>query len=109
MADAPSLVWHPATRSQPRVDRSGHGDVQRLLDHRAATYNDCLITGEGVGRARGGVVEYGRKVDQTRRGTVAGVTAYLIWGMFPLYWPLLEPAGAVEILSHRIAWSVVKS
>jgi chloramphenicol-sensitive protein RarD len=36
-----------------------------------------------------------------------GVTAYLIWGLFPLYWPLLEPAGAVEILAHRIAWSVV--
>ena len=25
--------------------------------------------------------------------------------MFPLYWPLLEPAGAVEILAHRIVWS----
>ena len=27
--------------------------------------------------------------------------------MFPLYWPLLEPAGAVEILAHRVAWSLV--
>lgn len=27
--------------------------------------------------------------------------------MFPLYWPLLEPAGAVEILAHRIIWSFV--
>ena len=27
--------------------------------------------------------------------------------MFPLYWPLLEPAGAVEILAHRIVWSLV--
>ena len=30
-----------------------------------------------------------------------------MWGLFPLYWPLLEPAGAVEILAHRIAWSLV--
>ena len=30
-----------------------------------------------------------------------------MWGLFPLYWPLLKPAGAVEILSHRIVWSVV--
>jgi chloramphenicol-sensitive protein RarD len=30
-----------------------------------------------------------------------------MWGLFPLYWPLLEPAGAVEILAHRIAWSAV--
>jgi chloramphenicol-sensitive protein RarD len=37
----------------------------------------------------------------------AGVAAYLLWGLFPLYWPLLEPAAAVEILAHRIAWSLV--
>src|SRR3954468_6336442 len=30
-----------------------------------------------------------------------------MWGFFPLYWPLLEPAGAVEILAHRIVWSMV--
>src|SRR3954453_15153310 len=30
-----------------------------------------------------------------------------MWGFFPLYWPLLEPAGAVEILAHRIIWSLV--
>jgi chloramphenicol-sensitive protein RarD len=30
-----------------------------------------------------------------------------MWGFFPLYWPLLEPAGAVEILAHRIVWSLV--
>ena len=30
-----------------------------------------------------------------------------MWGGFPLYWPLLEPAGAVEILAHRILWSVL--
>lgn len=36
-----------------------------------------------------------------------GVLAYLMWGAFPLYWPLLKPAGAIEILSHRIAWSAL--
>jgi chloramphenicol-sensitive protein RarD len=30
-----------------------------------------------------------------------------MWGFFPLYWPLLEPAGAVEILAHRIVWSLI--
>jgi len=29
-----------------------------------------------------------------------------MWGLFPLYWPLLEPAGSVEILAHRIFWSL---
>lgn len=28
-----------------------------------------------------------------------------MWGAVPLYWPLLEPAGAVEILAHRVLWS----
>jgi chloramphenicol-sensitive protein RarD len=34
-----------------------------------------------------------------------GIAAYASWGLFPLYWPLLKPAGAGEILSHRIVWS----
>jgi chloramphenicol-sensitive protein RarD len=46
-------------------------------------------------------------VPDDRRGFLYGVAAYSLWGLFPLYWPLLEPAGAVEILAHRIAWSLV--
>jgi chloramphenicol-sensitive protein RarD len=42
-----------------------------------------------------------------RSGFAAGVAAYLLWGFFPLYWPLLEPATAEEILAHRIIWSMV--
>lgn len=44
---------------------------------------------------------------ENRRGLLSGIAAYLLWGLFPLYWPLLEPAGAVEILSHRVAWSLI--
>lgn len=44
---------------------------------------------------------------ESRNGLLLGVTAYLLWGLFPLYWPLLEPAGALEILAHRILWSVL--
>jgi chloramphenicol-sensitive protein RarD len=40
-------------------------------------------------------------------GLLNGFAAYGIWGLFPLFWPLLEPAGAVEILAHRMAWSLV--
>src|SRR3954454_9367927 len=36
-----------------------------------------------------------------------GVAAYGMWGLFPLYWRLLEPAGAVEILAHRVVWSLI--
>ena len=46
-------------------------------------------------------------MNNERRGTALGVAAYLSWGLFPLYWPLLEPAGALEILCHRVVWSLV--
>jgi len=45
--------------------------------------------------------------DDARRGLIYGASAYLLWGLFPLYWPLLEPAGTVEILAQRMAWSLV--
>ena len=38
---------------------------------------------------------------------ILGALAYILWGTFPLYWTLLEPGGAVEILAHRIVWSLV--
>ena len=44
---------------------------------------------------------------EQRRGFLSGAAAYLLWGLFPLYWPLLEPSGALEILSHRVTWSVL--
>jgi chloramphenicol-sensitive protein RarD len=46
-------------------------------------------------------------VEEQRRGLIFGATAYAAWGLFPLYWPLLQPAGALEILAHRIVWSLV--
>jgi chloramphenicol-sensitive protein RarD len=48
-----------------------------------------------------------RNVSEARRGIVCGVGAYVLWGLFPLYWPLLRPAGAMEILANRIIWSLV--
>lgn len=31
--------------------------------------------------------------------------AYLLWGLFPLYFPLMEPASSLEILAHRFVWT----
>ncbi|WP_155353793.1 EamA family transporter RarD [Acrocarpospora macrocephala] len=44
---------------------------------------------------------------ETRRGLWYGFAAYAMWGLFPLYWPLLKPSSAVEILAHRMVWSLV--
>ncbi len=46
-------------------------------------------------------------MSDTRRGTSYGVAAYAIWGLFPLFWPLLEPSTALEVLAHRVLWSLV--
>jgi chloramphenicol-sensitive protein RarD len=40
-------------------------------------------------------------------GVAYGIAAYGLWGVFPLYFPLLKPAGAIEILAHRIVWALV--
>jgi chloramphenicol-sensitive protein RarD len=42
-----------------------------------------------------------------RRGVAAAIGAYSIWGLFPAFWPLLEPAAPVEVLAHRIMWTAV--
>jgi chloramphenicol-sensitive protein RarD len=42
-----------------------------------------------------------------RAGTLYGFLAYASWGVLPLYFHALAPAGAVEILAHRIVWSLV--
>ncbi len=46
-------------------------------------------------------------VKESRTGIALGAAAYLCWGFFPLYWPLLDPAGSIEILAHRVVWSLV--
>ena len=47
--------------------------------------------------------------DERGRGVLYGLTAYLIWGSFPLYIRSLAPSGAWEILAQRILWSLACS
>ncbi|MFI1826271.1 EamA family transporter RarD [Streptomyces sp. NPDC020412] len=42
-----------------------------------------------------------------RAGLLYAIGAYGMWGLVPLFWPLLKPAGATEILAHRMTWSLV--
>jgi chloramphenicol-sensitive protein RarD len=46
-------------------------------------------------------------VSEERRGYLYGLTAYVLWGFFPIYFKMLRPATPFEILAHRIVWSVV--
>lgn len=47
-----------------------------------------------------------RGPDEIRRGSLFVLAAYGIWGLFPLYFAALRPSGALEILAHRIIWSL---
>ena len=40
------------------------------------------------------------------RALALGVSCYVIWGFFPLYFSLLSPAGAVEVIVHRAVWGL---
>ncbi len=40
-------------------------------------------------------------------GLLFGIGAYVSWGLFPAFFPLLKPAGALEVLAHRIVWTLV--
>ncbi|MFI9625239.1 EamA family transporter RarD [Streptomyces sp. NPDC052042] len=44
--------------------------------------------------------------NEQRAGLLSGIGAYGLWGIVPLFWPLLKPAGAIEILAHRMVWSL---
>ncbi|WP_030989103.1 EamA family transporter RarD [Streptomyces sp. NRRL WC-3744] len=49
----------------------------------------------------------GTSEGEHRTGLLNGFAAYGMWGLVPLFWPLLKPAGALEILAHRMVWSLV--
>ena len=46
-------------------------------------------------------------MSETRRGIGLGALAYVLWGGFPLYFPLLRPASPLEVLAHRVVWSLL--
>ena len=43
----------------------------------------------------------------TRQGVLCGLAAYLIWGFFPLYFKAVKHVPPLEVVSHRIVWSML--
>ncbi|MCP4967013.1 MAG: EamA family transporter RarD [bacterium] len=41
------------------------------------------------------------------RGIALGIGAYLVWGILPIFWKTLATVDPLEILAHRVVWSVV--
>lgn len=40
------------------------------------------------------------------KGVLYGAGAYILWGLLPLYWKALQHVPALEILAHRMVWSL---
>ncbi|MDX2097112.1 MAG: EamA family transporter RarD [Leptolyngbyaceae cyanobacterium bins.59] len=45
--------------------------------------------------------------NSTKAGAIYAVLAYAAWGLFPLYWKLFGTTPAIEVLSHRVIWSLL--
>jgi chloramphenicol-sensitive protein RarD len=41
-----------------------------------------------------------------RGGVIAALTAFVFWGLVPIYYKGLQDVGAWEVLAHRVIWSV---
>ena len=46
-------------------------------------------------------------MSKIKLGLLFGVSAYTLWGLFPLYWLLLAKANPLEIVSHRAVWTLI--
>ena len=42
-----------------------------------------------------------------RCGVLSAVGAYVLWGLFPIYWKAVQAVPAFEIICHRMVWSFV--
>ena len=46
-------------------------------------------------------------MEKTNTGLISGITAYALWGLFPLYFVLFARSGAFEVVAYRALWSLV--
>jgi len=42
-----------------------------------------------------------------KKGILYGIGAYVLWGFFPIYWKVLHPVSALQVIGHRIGWSFI--
>jgi len=40
-------------------------------------------------------------------GILYALGAYILWGLFPIYWKWLHHVPAIELIGHRIGWSFI--
>lgn len=53
------------------------------------------------------VIDMAKTVTTTPKGLLTALSAFLIWGCFPLYFKALIEYDAIEIIVHRVVWTFV--
>ncbi len=46
-------------------------------------------------------------MDNTTKGIITAISAFFLWGIFPIYWKALDHVPSTQILAHRVIWSLV--
>ncbi len=45
--------------------------------------------------------------ENTRTGILAGISAYVIWGLVPIFFKQIVEVPATEIIAHRVVWAML--
>ncbi|MFE4196593.1 EamA family transporter RarD [Paenarthrobacter sp. NPDC056912] len=93
---------------------NGVGDIVSTPEQIIATSSSSnqpttTTPGDGVGGTDvAGKSRSGKPVrSESTAGILFGIGAYGLWGLLPLYFFVLQPAGAIEIVANRIVWSLI--
>jgi len=71
---------------------------------------DLEDVGNDAARPRAAASTLSRAADASARaatGVACSVGAYALWGVFPVYFKAVAAVPALEVLAHRIVWSVL--
>ncbi len=48
-----------------------------------------------------------KNFSEEKKGTIYAILAFIFWGLVPIYFKMVQSVNPIEILIHRIVWSVV--
>jgi chloramphenicol-sensitive protein RarD len=71
----------------------------------AAVSTEVRRSGVGAAKSTGPATPT-KQVEHPRGGFLLGLTAYALWGVLPVYFKALRDVPAVDIVAHRILWSL---
>ena len=84
----------------------GSGSIEETVPHEGQS--SYLTATDGAVKANRGTVTEQDAINERKDGVLYGLAAYGFWGLMPLYFAAVNRfAGPVEVVAHRITWSVV--